>query len=497
MTDTFVTQCPHCQTRFRVTGAQLAIAGGAVRCGACLLVFNAARQIEERHAQTTTHEPESGHAVDAVDTQADTTADSPAEPAATGMTGAIAPASLSGGADYRPPLQIFMPAAGILRPDELAAATQRPSAQAAEAAPQAAAQAPAAPVQPAQPQDWNDLQLDLDQLSAELARLDDDHRPPPPPLPPAARRAQRQPVPAAPAEPVAAPAAVQPVAAARTATAQAQAQETAAALPVASTDTPDASGDSVTVTPPVPPTGGKRQIEEPPLGAATEPDDDEDDLPSLGGAERDEPLISGLHAELDDAPDDAADAAPARPADLQQTLINLNAEPLQLEWQQKRRNPWRAFLWLLLCLLAAAGLVAQYLYFNFVPLARQPQWRPWFEQFCPQIGCTLPSRSDMTLLKSSNLTVRSHPNQASALLVDAIIYNQAEYPQPFPLLELRFEDMNGLVLAQRSFRPAEYLGGELAGASDMLPQTPIHIALEIVDPGTQATSYSLSFHPTE
>ena len=39
MTESFVTQCPHCQTRFRVTRAQLGMARGAVRCGACLQVI--------------------------------------------------------------------------------------------------------------------------------------------------------------------------------------------------------------------------------------------------------------------------------------------------------------------------------------------------------------------------------------------------------------------------------------------------------------------------
>ncbi len=45
MTDSFVTQCPHCQTSFRVSHAQLSVARGVVRCGACLQVFNAARQL--------------------------------------------------------------------------------------------------------------------------------------------------------------------------------------------------------------------------------------------------------------------------------------------------------------------------------------------------------------------------------------------------------------------------------------------------------------------
>ncbi|EMP55182.1 Zinc finger-domain-containing protein [Marinobacter santoriniensis NKSG1] len=35
------TQCPKCQTRFRVTDQQLGVAGGKVRCGNCMEVFNA------------------------------------------------------------------------------------------------------------------------------------------------------------------------------------------------------------------------------------------------------------------------------------------------------------------------------------------------------------------------------------------------------------------------------------------------------------------------
>ena len=45
MTDSFVTQCPHCRTSFRVSSAQLGAAHGAVRCGACMQVFNAAQHL--------------------------------------------------------------------------------------------------------------------------------------------------------------------------------------------------------------------------------------------------------------------------------------------------------------------------------------------------------------------------------------------------------------------------------------------------------------------
>ena len=36
-----VTECPACQTTFRVTDGQLRLAKGKVRCGHCLTVFNA------------------------------------------------------------------------------------------------------------------------------------------------------------------------------------------------------------------------------------------------------------------------------------------------------------------------------------------------------------------------------------------------------------------------------------------------------------------------
>ncbi|MFP6800012.1 MAG: MJ0042-type zinc finger domain-containing protein, partial [Pseudomonas sp.] len=51
MTQSFVTQCPHCRTSFRVSLTQLGAAHGAVRCGACLHVFNAAQQLREQGLQ--------------------------------------------------------------------------------------------------------------------------------------------------------------------------------------------------------------------------------------------------------------------------------------------------------------------------------------------------------------------------------------------------------------------------------------------------------------
>jgi hypothetical protein len=178
-------------------------------------------------------------------------------------------------------------------------------------------------------------------------------------------------------------------------------------------------------------------------------------------------------------------------------LQDLEDDPLHL-YSQKRSSGWgRRLFWGLLVLLAAAGLAGQYVAYQFDDLARQDAYRPWFQELCPKLGCTVPSRVDIAHIKSSNLVVRSHPEFAGALVVDAIIYNRATFSQPFPLLELRFADMNGNMIASRRFKPAEYLSGELAGQTEMPSQTPIHIALDILDPGNKAVNYSLSFHSPE
>lgn len=168
-------------------------------------------------------------------------------------------------------------------------------------------------------------------------------------------------------------------------------------------------------------------------------------------------------------------------------------EPIRLDWRPKKK-PWKRWLaWSALNLLAVLLLAGQYTYHNFTQLARQDSTRPWLEVLCPLIDCQLPDKVDVQRIKSSNLLVRSHPEFSGALLVDAIIYNRASFAQPFPLLELSFSDQHNQLIAKRSFTPMEYLAGELAGQTQMPPQTPIHIALEVLEPSGGVMSYQLSF----
>ncbi|MDY7530665.1 DUF3426 domain-containing protein [Pseudomonas sp. Bout1] len=414
MTDSFVTQCPHCQARFRVSHAQLSVARGVVRCGSCLQVFNAARQLLEQRAS--------------------------------------APAP--------------QPPAAVEPPPE---------------APRAISQ-----------KQWTAEELDLDNLDLdeELAKLE-------------RREIQHtQPVGADRRQHGADRRQKEDALSASRDTAKAEEEQWAASLFSEPRDEraqapqpPDGEPQPAKAAP------GKPKRTEPSMSfEAVEPDDE----PPLHASTADDELDPPVTAEtVEPEPEQPERPQPKRKRPRTEAsahddmLQDLEDDPLHL-YSQKRSSGWgRRLLWGLLVLLAAAGLAGQYIAYQFDDLARQDAYRPWFQELCPKLGCTVPSRVDIAHIKSSNLVVRSHPEFAGALVVDAIIYNRATFSQPFPLLELRFADMNGSMIASRRFKPAEYLSGELAGQTEMPSQTPIHIALDILDPGNKAVNYSLSFHSPE
>ncbi|MDR6575480.1 DUF3426 domain-containing protein [Pseudomonas extremaustralis] len=417
MTDSFVTQCPHCQTRFRVNHAQLSVARGVVRCGSCLQVFNAARQLLEQraHAPATAVEP---------------------------------PAAL-------------------------------------EPAPQAAPETTRAISQ----KQWTAEELDLDNLDLdeELAKLE-------------RREIQHtQPVGAERRQPGSDRRQKEESLSASRDTVKAEEEKWAASLfsepPEERTQAAEDEPEPAKATAP-------RQRTEPSMSFSMDDIDDEPPLHATHDAAELDPPVTPITDEADTAAPEER-PLPRRKRPRAETgahddvLQDLEDDPLHL-YAQKRPSGWgRRLIWLLLVLIAAAGLAGQYIAYQFDDLARQDAYRPWFQQLCPTLGCTVPSRVDIAHIKSSNLVVRSHPDFAGALVVDAIIYNRATFSQPFPLLELRFADLNGGLIASRRFKPAEYLSGELAGVSEMPSQTPIHISLDILDPGNKAVNYSLSFHSPE
>jgi hypothetical protein len=183
-------------------------------------------------------------------------------------------------------------------------------------------------------------------------------------------------------------------------------------------------------------------------------------------ARDDEPLALHLSAR-DDEPDEPAGerlepALQAR-ALAQGTAGRRGRRPAATGLGKPAPNWGKRLLWGLLTL--AAGLLAfQYVWFHFDEMARQDQYRPWFQQICPMVGCQVPTRVDI-----------AHQEQQPGGAQPPGLQGRADrrcdhlqprpFSQPFPLLELRFADLNGQLIASRRFKPSEYLSANWQGVA--------------------------------
>jgi predicted Zn finger-like uncharacterized protein len=153
---------------------------------------------------------------------------------------------------------------------------------------------------------------------------------------------------------------------------------------------------------------------------------------------------------------------------------------------------WKSILlWNASAAALALLLVIQYVGFNFDRLAKTGAARPYMQAICGLARCKLPSVENWRYIKIQNLVVRQHPQVPDGLAVDAILFNVTGQDLPFPQLELFFSDLAKTPVASRRFEPAEYLSGELSGQTKMPPGRPVHIAFEIVNPGEKAVNWNL------
>ena len=184
-----------------------------------------------------------------------------------------------------------------------------------------------------------------------------------------------------------------------------------------------------------------------------------------------------------------------RAFDTSRASLLMNIMPAPVEFTARRMRRWyQKKIWPTLAIIMCALFFFQLAYFKFDYFSRVEPYRTAYLFICPVVGCEVPSLVDTSQILATNLIVRNHPDIASALMVDAILINNAPFEQPFPDLILSFSKLDETPVATRRFTPKEYLGGELAGMKYIPQRQPVHITLEISDPGPDAVNYTLATH---
>ncbi len=147
------------------------------------------------------------------------------------------------------------------------------------------------------------------------------------------------------------------------------------------------------------------------------------------------------------APKFVPEPVPAQPVD-QDSFVEIEEEP------KKRRFFW---LWLIGALLLLVSLGVQGLYYFRSDLAaRHPEFKPFLQQFCGMLQCSirLPANPDLLSIETSNL--EADPQQANLVALNAILRNRARLAQEYPQLELTLTDTQDRMIARRIFTPGEY-----------------------------------------
>jgi len=174
------------------------------------------------------------------------------------------------------------------------------------------------------------------------------------------------------------------------------------------------------------------------------------------------------------------------PLALRRSLDNLNQMP--------RRSLGQTLLLLLLILVLIGGLGFQAVLFRSVELTQKfPSLIPTLTKVCDQLPCRYSGKVDVSQIKLISRDVRSDPKQANALLISATFVDQAPFDQPYPNILITLYDLGGNVVASRRFTPPEYLEAMYNRFLLMESGTPVHITLAVLDPGKDAINFEFSF----
>jgi len=170
-------------------------------------------------------------------------------------------------------------------------------------------------------------------------------------------------------------------------------------------------------------------------------------------------------------------------------------------YEPPRGRTWRSFFfWGIMVILLAAMVTVQTMWFwQRDSLLQHPQIRPWLNRFCYTFLCRLPPTRNLGSFEMQNVIARIHPKIKDAIRFEAVFTNKALFPQPYPDVQLTFEDANSNPIAQRRFKPAEYLPHSPLKNEQMDSKASIHLKLDliemdkVIEEGEIASGYRFEF----
>ena len=184
--------------------------------------------------------------------------------------------------------------------------------------------------------------------------------------------------------------------------------------------------------------------------------------------------------------------------DINESLPHVVPEKFRESHTSNLHSTASTALWSISTLLLTASLLLEHIWFNRDQYNQTPELQAVIEKLCQQLECNKISMRDPSKIELIARNIYSHPNEKDALMVDVTMRNNANFSQPYPVMNISFSDIRGNAVASRHFLPSEYLPIEYKQGNkkqqDLLqPDTSTSLTLEIQDPGKQAKTYEFNF----
>ena len=152
----------------------------------------------------------------------------------------------------------------------------------------------------------------------------------------------------------------------------------------------------------------------------------------------------------------------------------------------------RSHRWLALgSLILALALAVQITHYHRQAIVRHPQAGEALRRVYALIGRPLSPNWDLDAFELRQWGQTGDVSPGAPLTVRARLSNRADHAQPYPLLRLEFEDRFGAAVAQRDFMPAEYLKSAPQAARQLAAGETTEAELSVVAPGGDAVGYTL------
>ncbi|MDB4583307.1 zinc-ribbon domain-containing protein [Draconibacterium sp.] len=148
--------------------------------------------------------------------------------------------------------------------------------------------------------------------------------------------------------------------------------------------------------------------------------------------------------------------------------------------------------WFIGILLLSALGIAQAIFYQRYQLIEDPRFQQQVITLCGLLPCAEREFTSLEQIRLLERNVFTHPIASNALMVTGSFINQAPFAQRMPDLLISLFDMKGKLIANRRFRPNEYLLQD-RNRNVVESQLPIQFRLEIIDPGTDALTYEFEF----